>query len=58
MQGTAESDGGAVGIARCNSTTGRLVFYRSGTTNSSRQNYLGNQLGSGMRFSLTYFTAT
>ena len=58
MQGTAESDGGAVGIARSDGTTGRIIFYRPGSTNSSRQSYLGNQLGSGLRFSLTYFVAT
>jgi len=53
MQGTTESDGGAIGIARTSSTTGRLTFFY-GTT--SRTSYLGTDLGNGLRFSLTYFT--
>ena len=53
MQGTAESDAGAIGIARTSSTTGRLTFFY-GTT--SRTSYVGTNLGGGLRFSLTYFT--
>ena len=56
MQGTMESDGGKMGIARINATTGRLIFYRGGTS-SGRVNYAGTELGNGMRFSLTYFAA-
>jgi len=53
MQGTAESDSGAMGIARTSAATGRITFFY-GTT--SRTTYVGNNLGGGLRFSLTYFT--
>ena len=56
MQGTMESDGGKMGIVRLNSNTGRLIFYRGGTSNG-RINYAGTELGNGARFSLTYFAA-
>ena len=56
MQGTMESDGGKMGIARLNASTGRLIFYRGGTS-SGRVNYAGTELGNGARFSLTYFAA-
>jgi len=53
MQGTAESDGGAIGIARTSAGTGRITFFY-GTT--SRTGYLGTNLGGGLRFTITYFT--
>ena len=56
MQGTMESDGGKVGIARTNSNTGRIIFYRGGSSNG-RVNYVGTELGNGARFSFTYFAA-
>ena len=57
MQGTADSDSGSVGIARTDSTNGRIRFYRSdGTSSASRTTFIGTNLGSGLRFSLTYFT--
>jgi len=57
LHGAIDSDGGSLGVARTNSTTSRINFYRSGTTNSSRQVFTGNNLGSGARISLTYFSA-
>ena len=56
MQGTMESDGGKMGIVRLNSNTGRIIFYRGGSSNG-RINYAGTELGNGARFSLTYFAA-
>ena len=57
MQGTTESDGGSVGIARTDSTNARIRFYRSdGSSSASRTNFIGTNLGNGLRFSLTYFT--
>ena len=57
LHGAIDSDGGSLGVARTNSTTGRINFYRSGTTNSSRQVFIGTNLGNGARISLTYFAA-
>jgi hypothetical protein len=54
LHGAIDSDGGALGVSRTNSTTGRINFYL-GTT--SRTTFTGNNLGSGARISLTYFAA-
>ena len=57
LHGAIDSDSGSLGVSRTNSTTGRITFYRAGSTNSSRQVFIGNNLGNGARISLTYFAA-
>ena len=56
MMGVAESDGGRIGLVRTDATNPNLLFYRgAGTGGWTRTSYQGNDLGNGMRLSLTYF---
>jgi hypothetical protein len=47
---------GHVGIGRVQSTITSIIFYYANTSDAERENYLGNDLGTHMIFSVVYMT--
>ena len=48
---------GHMGMARSQASTTNLIFYYPNTSTSIRENFLGNDLGSHIIFSIVYMTA-